>query len=509
MKQIAVIVSWIGVLAVGAFLRFDHLASRPMHADEATGARLTGHRSESSGYRFDPSHYHGPLLSGIAMSLGRLRGESRWPEMTKETLRAGPAVAGTLLVLVPLLWRRRWGDGPMLLAAALLATSPLLVYYSRMFIHEIYLALFGMLALLVILPASRRWFAGALAGVLVGLMFATKETFVISILAWGAAGLVVLLENYRHLTRDRLGEVWRDYRVPVAVAVGAALITATFFYTGGFRRWEGARDAVLTFFVYDTVEGHDKGPWYYMGVLIRPVRDAGHWWFETPVALLALCAWIATYLRRCDPGWRRATIRFLAYSAIGHFVIYSLFAYKTPWLMCLPWAHVCLLAGFSVWGFAGWRRGGQAAMAVVLAAVLALQVVQARRATGALETDDRNPYAYVPTNRDIEVLELELLQIDRSLPDDYSLSPAAVIGTNYWPLPWYLRRFQHVGYWGDPPEQLERFPMVFASSDSLDAVMMRLGETHTFQPRGLRFEAPVFVFIRNDLWNHWMEVGEP
>ena len=86
------------------------------------------------------------------------------------------AIAGTLLVLVPLLWRRRFGDGPMLLAAALLATSPLLVYYSRMFIHESLLVLFGMLALVSLTRAPRY----GIPGLFVGLMFATKESFAIS-----------------------------------------------------------------------------------------------------------------------------------------------------------------------------------------------------------------------------------------------------------------------------------------------------------------------------------------
>ena len=39
------------------------------------------------------------------------------------------------------------GDYGAALSAALLATSPLLVYYSRMYIHESWLALFGLLGL--------------------------------------------------------------------------------------------------------------------------------------------------------------------------------------------------------------------------------------------------------------------------------------------------------------------------------------------------------------------------
>ena len=124
-------------------------------------------------------------------------------------------------------------------------------------------------------------------------------------------------------------------------------MVAGFFYTDGFRHPRGAIDAVRTFFVYETVAGHDKPFGYYFHLLALPFKSGGVWWFGTPVVLLALLGF-ATNIRR-------TVVRFLAWSAVGHFLIYSLFAYKTPWLACLPWAHVCLLAGFGIAGFSKHR----------------------------------------------------------------------------------------------------------------------------------------------------------
>ena len=126
-KKLIIIVCWLSVVALGAFLRLEHLSSRPFHCDEATGARLAAKRMESGVSQFDPTHFHGPILSSLAMPLCRWTGEDTWQRMTKGTLRLVPAVAGILTVLLPVFWRRRWGDAPMLLAALLLATSPLLV----------------------------------------------------------------------------------------------------------------------------------------------------------------------------------------------------------------------------------------------------------------------------------------------------------------------------------------------------------------------------------------------
>ena len=265
-RRILIIVCWASVIAIGAFLRLDQLSSRPFHCDEATGARITARRMESGNSQFDPQHFHGPLLSSLAIPLCRARGETTWQEMTKGTLRLLPATAGLLLVLLPLGWRRRWGDAPMLLAAALLATSPLLVYYSRMFIHESMVGLFGMLTLMAVLTKPK-W---GIPGVFIGLMFATKESFVISMIAWLGAGGLVALGNRAWFTRAALLAAWRNWRVHVFLSILTAVLTAGYFYSDGLRNPHGVVDAVRTFFVYKTGAGHDKPFFYYLDFLTIP-----------------------------------------------------------------------------------------------------------------------------------------------------------------------------------------------------------------------------------------------
>ena len=495
MKHAAIIACWIAVLFTGTFLRFDELSKRPFHADEATGARLTAARMESGDYRFDPLHYHGPTLSRLTMSLCQIRGETSWQEMTKTTPRLLTASAGVLLLLVPLLWRRRFGDGPMLLAAAFLATSPLLVYYSRMFIHESLLVLFGMLAM-VSLTRAPRW---GIPGLLIGLMFATKESFAISMIAWTGAAVMVALENHKQLDRAWWISAWREYRVPVATSLLTAALVAGYFYTDAFRLPRGAIDAVRTFFVYETVAGHDKPFGYYFNLLALPGKSGGVWWFGTPAAVLALLGFAL--------GFRRPVVRFIAYAAAGHFLIYSLIAYKTPWLACLPWAHVCLLAGFSVAGFSGRRLWLKTALCLLAGTCLVTQFTQARRASGRLASDARNPLAYVPTRAEIETLAPWLEKLRHSAPGN-SLEPVAVIGTDYWPLPWYLRSFEKIGYWPLPPDDLASMPLVFAMPETAETVANQLRQSHTLLPRGLRAEVPVILFVRNDIWNQWMLTGK-
>ena len=490
MKTALLITCWILVLALAAALRFHDIGSRPLHADEATGARITARMMETDDYRFDPKHYHGPTLGLAGGAAASVAGSDGWRDLKIGPLRVVTSAAGLLLVALPLLARRRFGDGPMLVAALFLATSPLLVYFSRMYIHEMLLALFGGLALWQATGTRFRW----LAGLWVGLMFATKETFAISMIAWGGAAAVVWLVETRG--RHRLGEVWRLCGRDALIAVGISLVVGFAFYTQGFRYWQGAVDAVRTYFIYETVAGHDKPFWWYVHLMLWPEMRGGFRWGETVLGLAALVAVAVSLRPRAMPREAVWAVRFLACSAVFHFLIYSLISYKTPWLMVLPWAHVALLAGFAVCHPALLRRGPQLVVGALLLLMASAQLVQTSRSSFRFASDARNPYAYPSSSSDLNTLESWITRIDEAASFQ-SIEPIAVIGGDYWPLPWYLRRHQHVGYWPAPPENLERLPLVF-DLVGLDDVLM---ETHVPIPRGLRDGLPITAWVRVDFWD--------
>ena len=140
---------------------------------------------------------------------------------------------------------------------------------------------------------------------------------------------------------------------------------------------------------------------------------------------------------------------------------------------------------------------------------LVTQFRQTRYATGRLASDARNPFAYVPTRRDIETVGPWLQQLAEVAPNK-SVEPIAVIGGGYWPLPWYLRSFKTIGYYRqEPPARIAEFPIVFCVPESADAVMTQLATTHTPLPRGLRANVAITLFVRNDIWSAWMKAGTP
>lgn len=494
---------WLGVLSLAIFLRVNHLADRPVHADEATGARILAEQLEGQDYAYNPRHFHGPTLSLVAYPLARLRGEHDWSSLSITTLRSGTVIAGVLLVLTPLLWWRTLGAGATLAAAAWLATSPLLVYYSRVYIHETWLAVLGMLACAGLFHLSHRPAAGrALAtGVALGLMFATKITVAISLLSWslGLAGLFVLLKQSNSIGQKQAP------LAPQAVYLKALLylllgsgLSSFLLYSNWLQNPWGFFDALRSFFIYEPTVGHEKPAYDYAARLLWPKQLAGLWWTEIAVLLSAVAAVVSS---RSNNKLQTATW-FLGLSALGHFVIYSSISYKTPWLMLLPWAHVCLLAGCLLARLPGEARVLRGAVLLLVLLGLGYQTKQSLAATGRLENHEKNPYVYVPTSRNVKSLANWL----QSLNKLQALEAVAVVGREYWPLPWYLKQLDvDIHYW--PVADIEdptNYSVVLCMPSQQSAVREQLQDTHVEHPRSLRNHVPLFMFLREDIWNLWI-----
>lgn len=501
-RRIFIGIAWIAVMALALWLRIDDLEARPIHADEATGAYFLAQRLENSGYRFDPTHFHGPLLSLSSTPIAKIFGQHYWQELSLGTLRLGPVLAGLLMTLTPLLWLRRIGPGAALGAGALLASSPLLVYYNRMYIHESWLAFYGMLTAAAIYEVIERPTRNRalVAGLAAGLMFATKSTVAISLLAWSVAGGLCWLLLRSSSARIETAPAFSAYLKPALWFALALLVTGTLFYTNGFRQMAGIVDAIRTYFVYETTSGHDKSIGYYFELLVWPKQMLGRWWSEAGVILLGLLACLSVIWRK----ERRAIIAFMGVSVLLHLAIYSLIGYKTPWLMSLPWALACLLAGCVF--FRNGTDSSQARSLLLYASfglILLYQSHQSIQANGRLANHPDNPYAYVPTSKNMTQLPEWLGKLEAIQGGD--LGMIAVVGRGYWPLPWYLRGFGPVGYWPEAPEGLNQFPLVFSMPENTPACREVLEQTHTQLPRSLRHNVPLNLFLKNDIWKAWTE----
>ena len=116
--------------------RFIDLGTRALHHDESIHAQWSWSLIQGT-YHHSPV-FHGPLyyhVQGLVFLFGA----------NDYTSRLSAAIFGAALVALPLLLRRKLGPAGTMAAVAFLALSPTMVYYSRFFREDIYMAFFTLL----------------------------------------------------------------------------------------------------------------------------------------------------------------------------------------------------------------------------------------------------------------------------------------------------------------------------------------------------------------------------
>ena len=484
-----------------------------MHNDEAVNAILLQGLWERGEYRYNPDEYHGPTLPYATRLLLGLIGTQDFAAITESSLRGVTVAAG--VALIPLLWllRTALGQAGTAAAAILLATSPAMVFYSRYFIHEMLLVCFTMLFLAGgwrhLREPSAVW--AALVGAGLGLMHATKETFVISVVAAGLAWLAC-----RGWSHWRNGAAWRipEHRllrywpVTLSVAAGVSLL----LFTSLLTHPRGPVDSILTYLPWlHRAGGHSPHihPWsFYFERLLGYSSHRGPLWTEAWIALLALVGSVGA-LRGAGLGTASTGFgRFLVFYTMAIASAYSLIPYKTPWCLLNFLMPAILLAGMGASILLQLTRRPAAVWIISLLLVagtghLAWQGWRCGQDSGQSRG---NPYAYSPTLPNGVALADRVHGIARIAATGAQTEVLVVAPESaYWPLPWYLRSLKNVWWLESLPEKPVA-PIVLAAAQlkaALDEKTQRRYLSvgyYELRPREF-FE----LFVEFELWKRFVE----
>lgn len=410
-----------------------------MHTDEAINGYIVGQLLAGEPFNYDPQDRHGPALAALALPLARVQGAKSFSDLAESELRITSVVAGTITILLFGAATEMFGFVPCLLAALLFSFAPLPVYYDRYFIHE---SLFCAATSGLILSG---WCAfkkqsivyASLAGACAALMVACKETAIIHLFALIVAAVVFQLWDLRG---NRVGQLLRTG--PLLAAIGAFLAIIVLLFSWFGRNWTsllGLSHVASKVLARAAGQGHEQPFWYFGKLLV------GGWSGGLLVGLACCGLFIAFKRRNASP------YQFLAYYGLLITAIYSLIPYKTPWLalnLCLPLALFTALGATSLWLSTAGRFGSRIAIPVfcILAVLSSVLIAHDTRQRVFLHpADEDNPYAYAHTSDDILGLPTEIADVARR--DGICTPRIAVIASDPWPLPWYLRHFQRVGFW--------------------------------------------------------------
>ena len=558
------ILAMTGILAVAAVFRLVDLGNRPMHCDEAVHGVKFGRLLEQGEYTYNPHEYHGPSLNYLTLPVAGWVSAERIAQVTETHLRLVPALFGILLVGLPWLVHKELGCAEAASAAVLTAVSPAMVFYSRYYIQEMLLVCFTFGAIVALwryagayqvigrreeavghstpppdrgngAPKAAAWQSrlGQTASLLtlgacIGMMHASKETFVIALFAMIlAAGLMIAGRGglWRlDPANDRWGNRWKRVLTPFCVVAGVAVGVSVLFHSAFLTHPRGVVDSLATYFHYfarasgEGSAGPHAYPWYhYFRWLFWWQTGDGPLWTEALIGIMAVVGLTASVVGKGIPPDRVATARFLSIYTVVLTLVYSALSYKTPWCV-LGFLHgMILLAGIGMavlvrvvprWSLKSLVVGGLSVAIVHLG-------WQAHRASFVDFEDADNPYVYAHTTSDVPRLVQQLrrfasfegyapsMHVQVICPDD-----------DYWPFPWYMRDFGRVGWFSQMPQGTPADLIIIQPGEEMESALktylyvapppgQRPLYVPVFEKEGewlLRPHVPVQVYARGKLW---------
>ena len=540
----------LGVLAAvtvaAAWVRLVDLDNRPMHTDEAVHAIKFGDLLEKGHYRYDPFEYHGPGLNYLTLPIAGAAGASKLTDVTEVHLRLLPALFGIALVAAMWLVRRDLGPVATVCAAAMIAISPAMVFYSRYYIQEMLLVFFTFVAAAALWRALRSpggpgqlqrrigWLI--LGGACLGMMHVAKETFVIAGFAVTVAAVTVWLWHRRSCGTGILPVAegnhgrWKLSAGFAAIVLVVAAGVSALFHSSFFDNPQGVADSVLTYKHYvarapgQGAGGVHEYPWHeYLRRILWWHEDGGVVWTEGAIVALALFGAVAAVLGKWLGPTSRTVARFLAVYTVVLTTVYAVIPYKTPWCM-LGFLHgMILLAGIGAAALVRLvpRIYSKAMVAAVLLAAAGHLGYQAWRGSFPACEEATNPYVYAHTTGDARLLAGQIRAIAVAGPDGLATDVQVItFDSDVWPLPWLLRDMPRVGYPRAVPSASEGIaPIVVMQPHFVEAMRDRVSnspspeqqrpyvsiprppddEDYNWVPM-LRPNVPLRAFVRPDLW---------
>ncbi len=459
------------VIAVA--LRFAFLGWKPPHFDESINGWFVMQIWDKGYYNYDPNNFHGPLYFYYLQLFELLFGRS------VEVMRAATGLLSVACIYLVLAHRRFVGNIAYW-AAIFIAISPAFVFYSRYAIQE---SLFILAQILFSLGywswrEKRNWFAFSQMVVSILILASTKETFFIFLGTWAIGiGVLKLVQRILKQPVDETSklplsktEIYRMFQVSIgALIILYALFSNLFSDPNSFKEFFAA------FVIWSKTgsghSGHEKPFVYWFYLLAR---------YEWPI-LLALALTPVVALKRLSPQ-----LRVFALFGFGSWLAYSIIPYKTPWLiMGVLWPLAFVLG----WAAEQCRsRFPSKVLLATMALIIISPLVQTLRLNFVEYTNDKEPYVYVQSTKDMKVLtDLVDTQIARS-PADFNLR-LEVMTEEGWPFPWVFGRFPNLHFMPIGTLELERIKtadvILYDGKDSV-AIESKLEDKYYRIPLQLR-----------------------
>jgi len=476
--------------------RLVDIDKRPMHGDESVNAYKLGELLDDHEFRYNPDEYHGPLLYYVSALFTSIQGKSAYSELTERDLRFVAVFFSVLLLLLWILFRRYMEYRIAIISVLLLGFSSPLLFFSRYYIHEmlfvflIYASLFFIYDYLT----QPGWGKIILSGLSIGLMIATKETWIIILPILGASAIFL----YFSFSESTASFLQLDSKTKISHCIAWILVLFGVFctlYSAGFSDKEGLLNAFRAIPKYinrGTESGIHVHPWYeYLRWLFFFRGSGGYFWSEGFLALSSILGYFFLLKLKAVNSTDNAFLSFIGFFSFLLLIAFSLVPYKTPWNLLVFYPGLLTIAAFGMIQAA--NHAQKKLFRIPLITILFFGNIhvlwQSVNLNYIYHDHPGNPYVYAhPTSNLLQIPE-KMRSIAEQLPERFDTPVQVIIpGDDYWPLPWYLREFKSIGWWSGIPESDQPAPFIISSND-LDADIVRFiyerpppGQRHLYIP---------------------------
>jgi hypothetical protein len=150
-------------------------------------------------------------------------------------------------------------------------------------------------------------------------------------------------------------------------------------------------------------------------------------------------------------------------------------------------------------------RAAKVIVVAVLTAATAQLTWQSWRASFVYFADRKNPYCYSQTVRDVLNLVQKAEAVAKVSPQGFKTVVKVIApDSDYGPLPWYLRRFEHVGWYDALPA--DPFAPIIVVSSKLDARLDEKSEKKWVMAGLFEQRPAVFLelYVELELWKQYV-----
>ena len=446
------------IFIIAILFRFIDLSGRPMHGDEAINAYKVYELIETGKFSYQPSQHHGPLLFYISNLIFLFNSFDSINDLSVESLRSITCVVGVLLVFFCFIFKNSINQNTIYLVSGLMAVSPSLIYFSRYFIHEILMVFFSMVMIIGVykyLDTGKQFWI-IFIGIILGCMISTKETWPIFLIAMVISGGISCSYNRRNHPISIKNYI---------IIIGVSVLTAFLFYSDYFKDVNNSIDFFQAFKFYlirMSSEGIHNHPWYFYLMKFFPFNNFENLLYlgEGVLFLIFIFSLPLVIFSENYPF----IVKFLFWFSLTLFILFSLIPYKTPWNIISIIPGVIIVSANTInYQISNLNKKSPGKFFIVL--LFCLLLYQSYSYNFKNESNPANPYVYSHPTDDIFKIEKKIYNMVNVLKNKKEFS-IFIIATDhdYWPLPWYFRGIENIGYWDHIPKEVNLASIVIIPS---------------------------------------------